>query len=327
MSLWEKLYQYATKPRRALENYRKLKQQVFELQRQSEMQSSRIQNLETQSSQMHAQFLQMQAQLAHECEDKRNLWNELRDWESRQRWVGLPGNFEDDGILNRARYLEEEDCREDGDMDRFYLHLSNVLRGSEDAIRSGNEMFLPYVLDAAREHGEHPFLDFGCGRGEFLDLLQEHGVRAIGVDMNRESAQVAIDHGHEVVIGDALDYLESRPDGELSGLSMIMVSEHIPFPQFFEAVFLFARKIVSGGPLLINTINTYCYHRMGHFQMDPSHVNFIPAETYKLLMEMAGFQRIKILWSHPVASRTCVQDVHTEYENVTIIGYNEMKGK
>lgn len=151
--------------------------------------------------------------------------------------------------------------------------------------------------------------------------MARNNIAAIGVDMNKESARPAIDKGHRVVIGDAMEYIRQQEDGALGGIAMIMVSEHVPFDQMFEGIFLFAKKIAAGGSLLINTINPYCFRRMGNFRLDPSHINFLPPEIYKLVMEMAGLHDIRILWSVPIGEDTFHEDVHSRYENVTIVGY------
>ncbi len=236
-------------------------------------------------------------------------------------WVNVPDVLEDDGIFSKKEYLKDygEEYRKQSS-DLFYFNLSNVFRGSEGEIRKTVEMFLPYVLASAQKNPFLPFVDFGCGRGEFLDVLRNQGVSCLGIDLNEESAKIAIENGHTVIIGNAIKLIEERKDSSISGLSMVMVSEHISFPMIFDSIFLFARKIAKGGPLLINTINPYCYERYGNFHLDPSHINYLPPEIYKLIMEMAGFRDIKILWSAPIRKLT-VNDIHSQYENVTLVGY------
>lgn len=229
--------------------------------------------------------------------------------------------MEDNGLINMKRYLPEGISYDRADIDQFYFDLSNVFRGPEDEILDGNEMFLPFLKEAAERNPKLPILDFGCGRGELLDLMAGNDILAIGVDMNRDSAQPAIDKGHKVVIGDAIDYLQKQKDGSFAGIAMIMVSEHVPFNMMHDGIFLFAKKIATGGTLVINTINPYCFRRMGNFRMDPSHINFLPPEIYKLIMEMAGFHDIRILWSAPIPEHTFNEDIHSRYENVTIVGY------
>ena len=207
--------------------------------------------------------------------------------------------------------------------DALYFNISNAFRGPENVVYNTVGLFYSYVEDAVRKNPSLPFVDFGCGRGEFLDILKEHGITCLGIDLNQVSAQRAIDHGHKVVIGDGISYLQNREDSSISGLSMIMVSEHIEFSLMFDAIFLFQKKIAVGGPLLINTINPYCFERYGNFHIDPSHINYLPPDTYKLVMEMAGFNHIKVIWTEPIRSCISNQHLHTQYENVTLVGYKK----
>ena len=60
-------------------------------------------------------------------------------------------------------------------------------------------------------------LDVGCGRGEFLALLREHGISA-AVDVNPAMVEVCRANGLDAVTTDALAYLRTLPDGSLGGL-------------------------------------------------------------------------------------------------------------
>ncbi len=257
--------------------------------------------------------------------------NRLTDQESRLNvflnhfgdWKEIPVILENDGVIPKKEYLSEYgEERKKQNSSVFYYNLSNVFRGPEDEIHKTVEFFLSYIIDAVKSNPTLPFIDFGCGRGEFLDVLKKNNIYSIGIDVNKESAKVAIENGHEVRIENAIDFLKYRGGSSISGLSMIMVSEHISFEDMFSNIFLFSSKIAEGGPLLINTINPYCYERYGNFHLDPSHINYLPPEIYKLVMEMAGFQNIRIVWSVPIRKYT-VGDLHTQYENVTLIGYRK----
>src|SRR6202034_348584 len=57
-----------------------------------------------------------------------------------------------------------------------YLELERRYRGTEEEIRERIASYLPYL------GGGGPALDLGCGRGEALALLRDHGIAARGVD-------------------------------------------------------------------------------------------------------------------------------------------------
>lgn len=265
----------------------------------------------------HGQGLEMQLQGA----EKRLQGVDKHLQEILQRRHEVPAVLVNEGVLGHAPYLTAS-CRKDtSEKDAFYYNIAEVFRGSEEQIYHGLEMFVPYVVPAALKHPDKFFLDFGCGRGEFLDLLRENNVMARGVDLNEEVCQLAKDRGHDVVVGDAIAYLEEQEEESLSGISLIMVSEHLPFPVLYDSIFLFSKKITPGGALFINTINPYCYKRWGNFQLDPSHITFLPPDTYRLIFEMAGFTDVKVIWSDPVDVVEEGEGLNTMYENVSIVGY------
>ena len=109
----------------------------------------------------------------------------------------------------------------DADLTRYYLTLESVFRGDPSRIRTQLQADYLELLTKAREDaGDGPCIDLGCGRGEWLDLLREHGFGARGVELNPAMASVASASGHQVVLGDALAFLRGLPDDSL-----------LPFPR------------------------------------------------------------------------------------------------
>ncbi len=67
-------------------------------------------------------------------------------------------------------------------LDALYAALEDRFRGSREEIKDRFRVYLPYV-EAAREKGD--VVDLGCGRGEWLELLNDAGIKARGVEKNR----------------------------------------------------------------------------------------------------------------------------------------------
>ncbi len=73
-------------------------------------------------------------------------------------------------------------------------------------------------------------LEFGCGRGEFLDLLRERGLSYLGVDLDAGMVDRCHEKGHtQVVHADGLEYLEGLKDGSLGAIFSAQVIEHLPY--------------------------------------------------------------------------------------------------
>ena len=83
--------------------------------------------------------------------------------------------------------------------------------------------------------GASDVLDVGCGRGEFLALLREHGITARGIDMNEAMVRgLPRARACDADEGDALAYLRAQPDGSLGGLFAAQVVEHLE-PAYLDA--------------------------------------------------------------------------------------------
>ena len=130
-----------------------------------------------------------------------------------------------------------------------YVGFEDQFRGSPEEIRRRLLDYPPIFADAS------DVLDLGCGRGEFLALLQEHGVTARGVDVNQAMVDVCQDRGLEAQVGDALGYLTGLPDGSLGGLFSAQVVEHLEpgyLARVLDAAF---DKLRPGAPIVLETIN------------------------------------------------------------------------
>jgi len=68
-----------------------------------------------------------------------------------------------------------------------YLELERRYRGTESEIRERIAAYLPYWQDLP---AGVPVLDLGCGRGEALALLRDHGIPGRGVDSSARMVQL-----------------------------------------------------------------------------------------------------------------------------------------
>src|SRR5256885_1648006 len=93
-----------------------------------------------------------------------------------------------------------------------YFAFESRMRGRTEDIRERQRAYVDHFRQAA------PVLDIGCGRGEFLALLQEAGVEARGIDADADMGAFAGGEGLKVKQGDAPAYLEGLVDGSLRGV-------------------------------------------------------------------------------------------------------------
>ena len=74
---------------------------------------------------------------------------------------------------------------DDHQLDAFYLSFENRFRGPREDIKKRVRFYLPFLRKARAGTKARPVLDVGCGRGEWLELLGEGKLEAIGIDQSR----------------------------------------------------------------------------------------------------------------------------------------------
>jgi O-antigen chain-terminating methyltransferase len=176
-----------------------------------------------------------------------------------------------------------------------YAGFEDRFRGTEDDIKERQRIYLPYF------EGRENVLDVGCGRGEFLELLVEHGIKARGVDLDLDMILQCRDKHLDVVQADALTYLGTLADGSVGGIFAAQVIEHLQPRRIIELVALCQRKLAPGAVLILETPNPQCLMVFADsFYRDFSHVLPIHPETMKFLLEATGFQDVNLRFRAPV---------------------------
>lgn len=191
------------------------------------------------------------------------------------------------------------------DLDSFkYLGFEDAFRGSPEEIRGRLATYVP------RFQGLTDVLDIGCGRGEFLELLKQHGIPARGLDLNHEMVETSRARGLDVTEGDALDYLETLPDRSLGGVFAAQVVEHLEPGYLARLLETAAHKIRPGGVVVLETINPACWLAFFEsFIRDVTHVWPLHPDTLQYLMRAGGFARVEIEYRSPVAESARLQPV------------------
>ena len=153
---------------------------------------------------------------------------------------------------------------------------------------------MPYFV------GKSNVLDFGCGRGEFVELLLENGITAQGIDLNPDMVAYCQDRGLPVIEADGITYLHSQEDNSLGGLFAAQVIEHLKPYQMIDLIRLAYKKLQPNACILLETINVQAlYGYLNYFYMDcPTKDRSI--RDIKFILEAEGFNNIQILYSSPV---------------------------
>jgi O-antigen chain-terminating methyltransferase len=187
-----------------------------------------------------------------------------------------------------------------------YIGFEDQFRGSTQQIRERLESYVKFFANGP----SGDVLDVGCGRGEFLDLLGERGIRARGIDSNHEMAEVCRARGLDVSEVDAVTHLAGLPDGSLSGIFAAQVVEHLDPAYLLRFLDLAFQKLQPRGRLVLETINPACWTAFFEsYLRDITHRCALHPETLKFLALASGFSRADLELRSPVPPQDRLQPV------------------
>jgi len=172
-----------------------------------------------------------------------------------------------------------------------YSGFEGRFRGTEEAIRFKLKKYLPHFPPPG------PVLDFGCGRGEFLQLLQLTGVEATGIDLSESMLTLAREKGLKVHAGDVLEFLHQKPDATFTGIFSAQVIEHFAADYLQQTVSESFRALKPGGAIILETINPLSLFALSRiYFLDPSHSHPLHPEYMRFLLEQTGFLEVEIIF-------------------------------
>jgi O-antigen chain-terminating methyltransferase len=183
--------------------------------------------------------------------------------------------------------------------DSFYIDFEDAFRGTPEDITERLKIYLPY-LDKFRGDTTAAVVDVGCGRGEWLALLDKQGVKAIGIDLNAAMVDTCLAQGLHAQCMDAVQYLSQQPPGSLAAVTGFHIIEHLPF-DILLALFDAALKALRPDGLIIFETPNPENLAVGacNFYYDPTHLSPIVPTVAEFTARQRGFAKAEILRLHP----------------------------
>ena len=182
--------------------------------------------------------------------------------------------------------------------DQLYRAFEDQHRGGEDVIRERQEAdYLALLRELPQP--TLPVVDLGCGRGELVELLNSHGVRAVGIDAN--AGQLLDWATEQFVVADMFDWLDDQPDRSHRAVVSLHVVEHLPVDLAVRLMFEAYRILTDGGALVLETPNAPSLTTAAtNFWVDPTHQRPVHPSLLEFLARQAGFHAIELLPLHAV---------------------------
>lgn len=202
------------------------------------------------------------------------------------------------------------------EFDRFYNSFEERFRGSRDSVADKQKRHLDIVIKAhekSTNKSDFRVIDLGCGRGEWLQLLKESNIDAIGIDENADFVSICESRGLSVKDQDIVTYLGQQPDDSCGAISAFHVVEHLSFPVLWTLFKETIRVLAPGGVAIFETPNPSNLRVAAHyFLTDVTHVRPIPPTLAAFLAEFHGASKVETQEYHPFPENKKYNDLPHE---------------
>jgi 2-polyprenyl-3-methyl-5-hydroxy-6-metoxy-1,4-benzoquinol methylase len=213
-------------------------------------------------------------------------------------------------ISNRTRDIDDLSVWKDNVsgviyIDDFYTGEETYLDGAyrkEDKIRlQAGKLDYEEISDANRRFKANlrfvagkKLLDFGCGNGDFLRLVNSHCAEVCGVELQKDYINAL--HADGISCENSLD---SIPSASVDICVSFHVIEHLPNP--LETLKLLKDKILPGGMILVEVphakdflLSTLNNEDFKNFSLWSQHLILHTRESLHKMLDYAGFKKIQI---------------------------------
>lgn len=181
-------------------------------------------------------------------------------------------------------------------VDGFYRAFENRFRGSRETIKSRLQVYRP-IIEPLKQFDSRPSaLDLGCGRGEWLEVLDEAGFNALGLDLDEGMLEAARARNLNVELANAVDFLRNAGAETQFIISGFHIAEHLEFRDLKILIEESIRVLCPGGLLILETPNSENLQvGTSSFYLDPTHQRPLPSDLLAFLPIYFGFARCKVI--------------------------------
>lgn len=177
------------------------------------------------------------------------------------------------------------------DLERFCFALQARFQKSARTDVERQTAYTSLIAALRPQAPDGPWLDVGCGAGEWLERLRDEGRAVVGLDASAAAVQRCRDKGLDAVEADALEYLAGAEADSMAGVTAFHVFEHWPFDYVLAFVRAAFRAVARDGVLIIETPNpANLLMASEQFWMDPTHRRPLPLPLMEFLLEYCGFR-------------------------------------
>ncbi|MBN1932754.1 MAG: methyltransferase domain-containing protein [Desulfobacterales bacterium] len=173
-----------------------------------------------------------------------------------------------------------------------YAEFEEHFRGKEEEIKIKFKIYSPVVSDVLKKFEIELIkaVDLGCGRGEWLEILEEHGVSALGVEINDFFLNRIKDNNLNAVKADIFNFLKKTKNDTFHIITAFHVIEHIDINLRVKFLREVLRVLKKDGICILETPNPRnIFVGSGDFYRDPSHITPFFPDTLQFIGKTIGF--------------------------------------
>jgi len=204
-------------------------------------------------------------------------------------------------------------------MESFYRAFEDRFRGTKESVKNRLKFYLNLVKNI---DNNKMVVDLGCGRGEFIELLNENGYKnVIGVDIDDNMADRKKSY---ILIKDALDFLKESKDKSIGMISSFHMIEHIQFDKFLHLIKEVYRVLDDKGIFIVETPNPENIKvSCENFYLDPTHKRVLPMELVKFCFEYVGFEARVLRRSYHKFDNSIKSVIENVSPDYAVVGYKD----
>ena len=178
-------------------------------------------------------------------------------------------------------------------LDIYYKSFEDRFRGDKEEIKKTLLVYLPIIKSLTHMRDEIFVVDLGCGRGEWLEILEENNINYLGIDSNEVMVRECSSRNLKVKHTDALGYLKKLNDNSVDCITGFHIIEHFnSFDEVLELLQESLRVLKNGGKVIFETPNPRnILVGSNDFYIDPTHNKPLHPLTMKFFLKEIGFYK------------------------------------
>lgn len=169
-------------------------------------------------------------------------------------------------------------------------------------------------------------IEIGCGQGEFLDLLSNFDVKAVGLEHNEEFVKIARDNRLEVFCGFATDEYTKIKDAPYDAFVSFNFLEHLPSPNgYLRCIYSNLRE--EGYGLIAVPSFEYIIEGGRWYELIRDHLVYHTEESLRFCLEHNGFRVINCYRDNEDSILAMVRKKMKANAFPLICGYDKLKAQ